>query len=949
MNSLKQLEECGQSPWLDFVRRSMIEKHEITAMIERDGLKGMTSNPSIFEKGIGESEEYNDRFEAFVTSADKSVNEIYEHLAVGDIQDAADQLRPVFDATKGVDGYISLEVSPYLARDEKGTIAEAHRLRAAVSRDNLMVKVPATPQCIPAIRQLIADGLSINVTLLFSVDAYRQVAEAYIEGLEARAAAGHDISTIASVASFFVSRIDVSVDKALDAVAAKGGDKAHLDSLRGKVAIANAKRAYQLYLRLFSGPRWDKLEAKGAKTQRLLWASTGTKSKTLSDVIYVEELIGKFTVNTMPPATMDAFRDHGTIKPDAIEHDLDAAEATLDALEPLGISLDKITSDLVDDGVKLFADSFDSLLGAVARRRRERLEAGNTPTTITFGAPALEKAVAAETETWRLAGNIRRLWAGDKTLWTDTDEDKWLGWLHIVEDELAGVEDLKRFADEAVTNGGFKHVVLLGMGGSSLGPAVLAETFGHLPGAPKFHMLDSTDPSQIHTLNNALDIDTSLFIVSSKSGSTLEPNIYKAFFYSRVSEEVAKPGSAFVAVTDPGSHMEKVAHADGFLATYFGKPSIGGRYSVLSKFGLVPAAAIGLDLVALLEAAQGMVRSCGPEVPPAQNPGIQLGLALGVAARDFARDKVTVIASPQIASLGAWLEQLIAESTGKHGHGLIPIDGEPLGGPGCYGADRFFAYLTLAGAEDHAQSAAVAALEAAGHPVARIVLPTKAHIAAEFFRWEIATAIAGAVIHINPFDQPDVEASKIETRKLTDQVEKTGALPAENPIFRHNGIALYTDETNAGELGKHNTLEAYLHSHFARAGAGDYVGLLAYIEMNAAHIEALQAMRTHIRNRTRCATALGFGPRFLHSTGQAYKGGPNSGVFLQITCSDANDIAVPGHNYTFGTVKAAQARGDFAVLTERKRRALRVHLEDVDKGLAELGRLVESALASTAS
>jgi transaldolase/glucose-6-phosphate isomerase len=440
-----------------------------------------------------------------------------------------------------------------------------------------------------------------------------------------------------------------------------------------------------------------------------------------------------------------------------------------------------------------------------------------------------------------------------------------------------------------------------------------------------------------------------LFIVSSKSGSTLEPNIYKAFFFERAKAELDKPGSAFVAVTDPGSAMEKVAHGDAFLATYFGKASIGGRYSVLSKFGLVPAAAIGIDITALLEAAQGMVRSCGAEVPPAQNPGIQLGLALGVAARDFARDKVTIIASPSIASLGAWLEQLIAESTGKLGHGLIPIDGEPLGGPGSYGSDRFFAYLTLAGEEDAAQSAAVAALEGAGHPVARIVLPTKAHIAAEFFRWEIATAIVGAVIQINPFDQPDVEASKIKTRELTDAVEKTGALPQEAPIFRHNGIALYTDEVNASELGAHNSLDAYVHSHLARAGAGDYVALLAYIEMNEAHIGALQAMRTVIRNRTRCATALGFGPRFLHSTGQAYKGGPNSGVFLQITCDDAHDIDVPGHKYSFGTVKAAQARGDFSVLTERKRRALRVHLEDVDAGLAELGRLIEGALASAGS
>lgn len=945
VNPLKKLEECGQSPWLDYVRRSLIESGQLATMIARDGLKGITSNPSIFEKGIGESEEYNDLFAGFVADGDRGAGEIYEYLAMHDIRAAADGLRPVFDATHGRDGYVSLEVSPYLANDTQGTIDEARRLWKTVARDNLMVKVPATPAGIPAIRQLIADGLNINVTLLFAVEAYEQVAAAYIEGLEARAAAGQDVSKAASVASFFVSRIDSAIDKALDARIKEGADKAALDALRGRVAIANAKRAYQRYKAMFSGPRWAALAAKGAQTQRLLWASTSTKNPEYRDVIYVEELIGRDTVNTLPPATMDAFRDHGVMKPDAIEQDVAGAEDLLGRLAASGVDLGAVTRALVEDGVRLFADSFDGLLGAVARRRRERLEQGTPGQSIAVPEPELKAALDTVRETWRKQGNIRRLWAGDAALWTGGDEASWLGWLHIAEQELADIGKLEAFARH-VRAEGVTDLVLLGMGGSSLGPAVLAATFGHQPGWPAFHMLDATDPAQVRAVAGAIDINHALFIVASKSGSTLEPNIFRAFFFDRARAALGaeRAGAAFVAITDPGSSMEQVARADHFGHVFHGVKQIGGRYSVLSKFGLVPAAAIGIDVAALLRQAITMARSCGPEVPPAENPGVQLGLLLGAAAKR-GRDKVTFIAAPEIAALGAWLEQLIAESTGKQGHGLIPIDGEAGGAPSSYGVDRVFVHLSLAGADDAAQAQMASALEAAGHPVVRIRLAEPAAIAGEFFRWEIATAVAGAVIGINPFDQPDVEASKIKTRALTDEAAKTGKLPDEAPIFRHNGIALYTDAANATELGRHNTLDAYLKSHLARAGAGDYIALLAYIEMSAAHEQVLQAMRTTLRERTRCATALGFGPRFLHSTGQAYKGGPNSGVFLQITCKDQEDLPVPGAGYTFGLVKAAQARGDLAVLEERKRRALRVHLEDVDAGLAELKRAVETALS----
>jgi transaldolase / glucose-6-phosphate isomerase len=945
VNKLKQLEACGQSPWLDYLKRSLIEKGDLRVLIERDGLKGVTSNPSIFEKAIGETDEYAQALTAFQAQADHSISAIYEHLAIADIRAAADVLRPVYEQTHGRDGYISLECSPYLANDTEATVAEALRLWAAVDRPNLMVKVPATPAGIPAIRQLIGRALNINITLLFAVSVYEEVVEAYISGLEDLARAGGDVAKIGSVASIFVSRIDVATDQRLG----KLGDEKLAERLRGRAGIANAKIAYARYKALFSGPRWRHLAEAGAKTQRLLWASTSTKNPAYKDTMYVEALIGRDTVDTIPPATMDAFRDHGAVVPDAIEQDVSGARALLAKLEENGVSLKDITDELVKDGVQQFADAFDKLFGTIAKRRRTLCDGERACLEITPGSPEMKTAFEAEMEVWRKDGHIRRLWAGDKSLWAGTDENKWVGWLHVAEKELAEIDRLRDFAVE-VKQRGLTDVVLLGMGGSSLGPEVLCETFGQQAGWPRFHMLDSTDPAQIKTIEQAIDLGKTLFIVSSKSGSTLEPNIFLDYFFDRVGAAGGKDkaGEHFIAVTDFGSPLEQRAIELRFTRVFHGAPSIGGRYSVLSKFGLAPAAVIGLDVRRLLETTRTMQRSCGADVPPSENPGVQLGVAIGVAATHFGRDKVTIIASPGIADFGAWLEQLLAESTGKQGRGLIPLAGEPLTVPECYGSDRLFAYLELDGQVDPLQRQAVDALERAGHPVAKISVKDVWRIGQEFFRWEIATAVAGSIIGIDPFNQPDVEASKNKTRALTDAYEKSHPLPEDAPMFRENGRTLYADPRNAAQLGRHNTLAGYLKSHFDRvhAGAksGDYVALLAYIERNAAHTRTLTEMRTRIRDKTRAATCLGFGPRFQHSTGQAYKGGPNSGVFLQITCDDPADISVPGRSYSFGVVKAAQASGDLAVLVERDRRALRVHLKHVDAGLEELSHAIDAAL-----
>jgi transaldolase / glucose-6-phosphate isomerase len=645
----------------------------------------------------------------------------------------------------------------------------------------------------------------------------------------------------------------------------------------------------------------------------------------------------------MPPATMDAFRDHGHAVADTVEHDVAGAHAMIAALAAAGVSITQVADELVEDGVKQFADAFDQLLGVVAERRRKVLDGDRPTLDLRVGDPALKKAIDETMESWRHDGKIRHLWHSDKTVWSNADEDHWTGWLSNADTEMADIATLESFAREVET-GGYKDVVLLGMGGSSLGPEVLAETFGHRGGWPQFHMLDSTDPAQVKAVAAACDLPHTLAIVSSKSGSTLEPNIFLAYFLDLFQKAVGdKAPKHIVTVTDPGSALEKHAQEKGFAHIFHGVKSIGGRYSVLSKFGLVPAAAIGLDVRAALGNVQRMARSCGPDAPPAENPGVQLGIAMGTAAK-HGRDKVTIIASPAIHAIGAWLEQLLAESTGKQGKGLIPIADEPLGTPADYGNDRFFAYLELADGVDPHQRAAVDAIEKAGHPVARIAVSQPMAIWAEFYRWAMATAVAGSVIGINPFDQPDVEASKIATRKLTSDYETTGKLPAEQPIFSADGISVYADAPNAKALGQHTSLTGYIKTHLGRAGAGDYVALLAYIQRDGAHIEALQAIRTRIRDTKHTATAVGFGPRFLHSTGQAYKGGPNSGVFVQVTCDDPSDVPVPGQKYTFGVVKAAQALGDLQVLEERGRRCLRVHLHDVDAGLGALAQAVKDAL-----
>ncbi|WP_156678264.1 bifunctional transaldolase/phosoglucose isomerase [Sphingomonas profundi] len=931
-SKLQQLHDAGQAVWLDFVDRKFLSEGGLKTLVAEDGLTGVTSNPSIFEKAMGSGDTYDQGFDAFLKQADASVVDTYEHEAIADIKAAADDLRPAYDKLDGRDGYVSLEVSPYLALRTEETVAEAQRLWAAVDRPNLMVKVPGTEAGVPAIRRLIGDGLNINVTLLFSLSAYEAVAEAYLAGLEARVKQGAPIDRIASVASFFVSRIDAQIDKAIDERVKAGDPQADaLKALRGKVAIANAKLAYVHYQQLIASDRWHALAAKGAMPQRLLWASTGTKDPAYPDTLYIDTLIGPDTVNTMPPKTMDAFRDHGTVH-ETLTEDVEGARHILAEADRLGLDLAGVTAKLVDNGVTLFADAADTLLGAVAGKRETFL--GDRLNRLSADLPAsLEEAVKARLETARAEAWSRRLWAADATLWTGGDEAKWLGWLAAGKGEQVDSGELAGIGEEARA---FKDAVLLGMGGSSLGPEVLSLILGSRAGQPKLHVLDTTDPGQIGTVLAAIDPAETLFIVSSKSGSTMEPELLRAFFF----DKAGKRGDHFIAVTDPGSNLEKTAKADGFAHVVAGDPAIGGRYSVLSAFGMVPAAVIGVDVPAFFAASAPMVFSCGPDVPPGANSGVHLGAILGEAAV-AGRDKLTIVTSPALRPFGAWLEQLLAESTGKQGKGIVPVDLEPLGAAESYGTDRLFACLTLAGDEDADTTAKLKALADAGQPIVSIEIARRELIGQEFFRWEIATAVAGAVIGIDPFDQPDVEDAKVATRKLVDAYEASGALDPETALVDDGTIALYApgDPEFAATDAR-----AVLATHLASLRPGDYLGLLAYIERDGEHEAAIARMRVAIRDAKAVATVAGFGPRFLHSTGQAYKGGPATGVFIEITRDADPDLAIPGHRATFGTVQLAQARGDLDVLATRGQRVLRVHLKTGD--VAALEALLAAALSA---
>ena len=893
MKQIKELTKLGQSLWYDNIQRKLLENGELAAMIERGEIRGVTSNPSIFQNAIAKSNDYDDALVPLAW-AGWDAESIFWELAIQDIQDACDLFASLYEETDGRDGYVSLEVSPYLANDTDGTVKQARELWQRVDRPNLMIKIPATREGLPAIRQTIAAGINVNVTLIFSVERYREVMDAYLSGLEDRVLAENredSIERIHSVASFFVSRIDSLIDKQLSK-----------DSpLRGKVAIANAKVAYEAFQDVASSVRFGKLQLARANYQRPLWASTSTKDPAYPDTLYVDSLIGPATVNTVPPATLDAFIDHGTAA-ETLTADLDAAHQVLADLEAADVSLAQATQDLEEAGVKSFADAFTELLGVVEKRRA---------IAVTQLGPLQDsvKETLAQLEADSVSARIEE---HDPSLWTDDPDGQAevkirLGWLHLPETSRELAKEATEFAAE-VKAAGIKKVLLIGMGGSSLAPEVMARTFNIPP--ETFSIVDSTDPAQVAEARELFPPEETLYIVSSKSGGTAETMSAFHYFW----QESGEDGSHFVAITDPGSGLEQMATERKFRKIFQADSTVGGRYSALTAFGLVPAALLGVDLTEALDRA---ARS---------NGGMALGAVMGAAAL-AGRDKVTILHDDTFYTFGTWAEQLIAESTGKEGKGILPIAGEPFMHPESYHDDRLFVYLRKEGRFD----AYTFQLVNAGHPVIEIPVSDPYSLFAEFYHWEYATAVACHLIGVNAFDQPNVESAKVQARAKIASYSESGKLDEGTPVLETEEAQLYANVEITGA-----SLKSAFDAFLTQAEANDYISIHAYLPRNSEMKMLLNSLRLSIQQKTGLATTLGFGPRFLHSTGQLHKGGANNGLFIQITTDAENDIDIPTQGMSFGTLERAQALGDYAALDDAGRRVIRVHLTGAAEALGKL-------------
>jgi transaldolase/glucose-6-phosphate isomerase len=918
-SAINELKKEGQSLWLDNIRRQLITSGEL-ARLRDEGLTGVTSNPTIFEKAVSGSTDYDEAMVQLVRAKKRPADMLWE-LMVEDIQAAADTFRPVYDRTKGKDGFVSIEVSPTVANNTRQTIRWAEDLRERCRRPNVMVKIPATKAGLPAIQDQISKGHNINVTLIFSVDRYSEVVDAYLSGLEELHGKGGDLSRVASVASFFVSRVDTKVDKMLAekvTAASDPRDRQSLERLYGKAAIANSKIAYEKFGRLFSGPRWERLQKAGARTQRPLWASTSTKDPRYPDTYYVEELIGPDTVDTIPPATLAAFREHGEVRR-SIDENIELAKRQLRQLADAGISLDQVTAELEVEGVDAFTKSFESLLATLTTASKE-IRAGKGPRQW-YSLGRLQPAVDTQVAKLQKEDAPRRLWAKDSTLWTGDPTKRQeirerLGWLDVADKMLEHADQLTALARDGRE---YSDVVLLGMGGSSLCPDVLRNTFGPVvKGHPRLHVLDTTDPATILSVQSKINVGRSLFVVASKSGETTETLSHFAHFW----EHANGNGRQFAAITDPGTSLEKLARDHNFRWIFSNPPDIGGRYSALSYFGLVPGALMGVDVLKLLDRAIGMEHSCADSVPVESNPGVWLGAVMGRLATQ-GRNKVTLICSPKVATFGYWVEQLIAESTGKEGKGIVPIEGEPVGKPAVYGDDRLFVYIRMA---PDPPNRAVQALERAGYPVVTLTLRDKLDLGGEFFRWEVAVAIAGSVLGIDAFDQPNVQESKDNTKKVLATFRSRGKLPPAESVPAAKA-------------------KADIASLLKKARKGAYFAIMAYTTRTPGSEAAIAAIRTAVRDRTQIATTAGYGPRFLHSTGQLHKGGPKTGLFLQIVQDDTKDVPIPGQPYTFSVLKQAQAIGDLQSLTSRRLPVVRVTLgSSPASGWRELVAAVKAAV-----
>jgi transaldolase/glucose-6-phosphate isomerase len=873
---LAALTAAGTSVWLDQIRRSLITGGELARLVRDDSLRGVTSNPAIFEKAILGSTDYDEQV-AELAGQGHDARRIYEEIAIKDVQLAADVLRPVWDEAGGADGFVSLEVEPALAHDTEGTLAQARDLWQRVDRPNLMIKIPGTEAGLPAIEQAISEGINVNVTLLFSVEAYESVCEAYIKGSEQREGAyAH------SVASFFVSRVDTEVDKRLAELGR--------EDLRGTAAIANARAAYMRFKDIFLGERFAALRESGCPVQRPLWASTGVKDPHYPETKYVDSLVAPHTVNTMPAPTLLACEEQLEVTGATADQD---PSAELAALADAGIDMRDVTDKLLRDGIAKFVEPFDKLIEGV-ELTREGIVTGRPPTIRSSIPDELEPALVAKIEQAQAEQVAMRVWQRDESLWGGPgvpEIGNRLGWLTISEKMLEHAPELNAFVEQVKADG-FTDAVLLGMGGSSLGPEVIRRSYGEIPGALRLHVLDSTDPGAVLDVERAVDLERTLFIVSSKSGGTIETLSHMRYFFERTGGD----GRRFVAVTDPGSPLVDLARERGFRHVFENDPEIGGRYSVLSYFGLVPAALAGVNVEALLHRAQVAEQNCTHFDESSSNSGLWMGIVMGELAAQ-GRDKATFVVSEPISSFGLWVEQLIAESTGKQGKGILPVAGEPLGDPDAYGDDRVFAYLRDPDNADPVTDAKMEGVARAGHPVLTLAVHGAADLGRIFFFAEFATAVAGWALGINPFDQPNVQEAKDNTARVL----KEGA------------------DTPASEL-----------TPLLDASPPQYIAILGYVTPSEEFDDAVQELRVKLRDRTRATTTFGYGPRYLHSTGQYHKGGPPNGLFLQLYQRAEEDVEIPEAGYSFEHLKNAQALGDAQTLREHGLQVVRIEVDGAD-------------------
>jgi transaldolase/glucose-6-phosphate isomerase len=908
-NPLFELAKHGQSVWLDNINREIILNGSLTDLINNYNVTGVTSNPAIFQKAMASGTYYDEqilsciRQNPVITTA-----ELFDELALKDIQDTADALFNIYRKTNHNDGFVSLEVTPDLAYDTEKTIESARRLFRRAARPNVMIKIPATEEGIPAIRQMISEGVNINVTLIFSEAFYEKVVDAYISGLEDRLKAGKEINNIASVASFFISRIDSAVDKELSGI--------KNSSLAGRIAIANAKSVYQKAKTLFGSERFNKLAAKGASIQRLLWASTGTKNPAYSSTLYIDEFIGKNTVNTMPPATMNAFKEHGKAV-SRIEEEVVRAYSDLNTLKELGINFTEITDKLTQEGVTLFLDAYNELLAGLDKKRISMIKSCKDNLKV-FLPAELSSKIKQRLDNWEQLNFVSRLWKKDYTLWKNDKKDdvelsNRLGWLKlpaIMKDE---VQSLNEFA--ARISRKFETIFVLGMGGSSLAPEVFYKVFGSKKGYPDLVVIDSTHPAVAEKVLKKYNPEKSLFLAASKSGGTTETMSFFRIFYDKVAALKNNPGENFIAITDPGSSLEKLAQEKKFLKIFSTPEEVGGRYSAFTYFGLLPAALIGLDLNKLLQKAERMMFECNESTKPISNPGILTGAMIGELAL-AGIDKLTFFTSKSLAGFPVWVEQLIAESTGKEGKGILPVVDELPGIVEDYNRDRAFVYLKMKGDDAKLLDHLTDELISAGYPVMIIELEDIYDLGKEFYRWEIATAAAGAVLEINPFDQPNVQLAKTLAAKAMKSFSETGKLSSTKIHFEQDGISA------AGEF-KSKDIKSLVSEFFANGDPDSYAAIMAFIPYSEENDKALEKLRVKIRGKYKYSVTAGYGPRFLHSTGQLHKGDGNKGLFIQITSEIENDVPVPGTDYSLGTLITAQAQGDYEALSGNGRRVLK--------------------------